>query len=359
MKVAILYPADDAPESEYSAQDIAGRDDIAHIQGVKESLERLGNQVMLVPMDFSSYDVLKAANIDLAFNLCDSGFLNKAQFEPHVASILDLLQIPYTGSDSVTLATTIDKTRVKKLLSYHHIPTARFQTFFRHTDRISKHLQFPLFVKPNQEHASIGIRSDNLVRNEAELRKKVREITMHYHQPALVEEYINGREIHTFLLGTNDSVDVLPLAEIEFLDFPADAPKIFTYEAKWDQDSEIYRKTPYVCPAKLGPEVRTRIIELAKHVYGALAIHDYGRVDFRIDPQGDPMVVDVNPNCDISPTDYIKLMLKEANLSYDQFIGRIVDSALERANVHGSIGGNPKISTTLRRTPKALDEGSA
>jgi D-alanine-D-alanine ligase len=354
MKIAILYPADDA-DAPYSPEDVSGRDDMSHIAGVADALKRLGHDVLLVSMDLEAIDRLSRERPDLAFNLCDSGFMNRAQFEPHVSSVLEMLRIPYTGSDYLTLATSIDKVRVKKVLALSGIPTARFQTFFRPSDRVSKHLRFPLFVKPSQEHASIGIRADCLVRTEQELRKKVREITLSYHQPALVEEYVPGREIHTLLLGSGASVEILPLTEIDFKQLDESTPRIFTYEAKWETDTDIYKKTPYVTPAPLPEALAEEIRDVAKRTYQAMGICDYGRIDFRLDVDSHPLVVDVNPNPDISASyEFIQDMLKQARMTYDQFIDRIVKSATRRAK-DGGMRSVPALTRTNHHATNGTD----
>lgn len=351
MNIAVLYPSEDEPDN-YQEKDLLGREGEEHITALVNALKALGHNPLLIPMNMQAIDSLREKNIDLAFNLCDSGFMNKAQLEPHVCSMLELLRIPYTGSDAITLATSIDKARCKKIMIYHNIPTANFQLFATGHEKISKALRFPCIVKPNHEHASIGIDSGSVVHDEEQLVKKVQFIIKEYGQPALVEEYIEGREVHSFLVGSGSSITILPFIEISFSKVPEGTPHIFTYDAKWNKESEIFSQTPYVCPARLDKAMEQKIRDIAVQTYQVMQVQDYGRVDFRIDDAGEVFVLEVNPNPYLAAEDYLGMILDVAGMTYARLVEMIIESAVKRSKQRN-------ISRIPAGSPSALNSKSA
>ena len=191
-------------------------------------------------------------------------------------------------------------------------------------------LRFPLMVKPAREDASHGISMDSVVRDESALRAQARKLIETYAQPALVEEYIPAREINVALLGGPRGVEVLPLSEIDYSGFAPDEPHLVTYAGKWIEGSRDWDLTKVVAARDLAPAQRARIEAVARGAFETLELRDYARVDLRLDERGEPFIIDVNPNPDISPTAGFHLAAERAGLSYPELVERVVHSALSR-----------------------------
>ena len=273
---------------------------------------------------------LKTDKPDLIFNLCEA-VGKEAIHEMHVAGIYELMQIPYTGSDPLTLGTSLNKVRVKEILLHHGLPTPRFQ-LVRSPIRITidQNLDFPLIVKPSREDASVGIDKSSIVSNLTELRRRVRYIIENFDQPALVEEYIDGRELNVGILGNRKPL-VLPISEIDMSTLPKDYPRIITYNAKWLKGTIEYEHTKGVCPALLPPALESRIKDLALTAFQILGCRDYARVDVRLSKDHHPFILEVNPNPDISDDAGFARSATAHGFSFDQLVGNIIECALERA----------------------------
>jgi D-alanine-D-alanine ligase len=193
-------------------------------------------------------------------------------------------------------------------------------------------LAFPLIVKPAREDASVGISSASVVRDEAALAERVKHVLEHYRQPALVEEYVEGREIYVSLLGrVGERPQIFPFFEIDFSDMPADRPKIVSFEGKWLEGSVEYKGTRPVRCEGLGPALKSRIAETALAAFEAIELRDYARMDIRLPADGTPYVIDVNPNCDLSDlAGGFSKAAKAGGLAYKDVILRLVDLALAR-----------------------------
>jgi D-alanine-D-alanine ligase len=185
-------------------------------------------------------------------------------------------------------------------------------------------------VKPLHEDGSLGISKESVVYEEPALRKRVEYIVRTYHQPALVEEFIDGRELNVSLFERNGEVEILPISEIDYSEFPIDVPRICGYEAKWVPESLEYQKSKPLCPAPLDPSLRRAVEEIATRVYTLFGCRDYGRVDFRVSPENRLHVIDVNPNPDISPQSGMSRALKARGMTYTEFVEGLLEKALER-----------------------------
>lgn len=272
---------------------------------------------------------LKEEQPDVIFNLCES-VGNVAIHEMHIAGIYDLMGIPYTGSDALTLGTALSKVRVKEILLYNGLPTPRFQLFksaVRMT--LDESMTFPMIVKPSREDASIGIEPGSVVYNLTELKKRVRHVIEQHDQPALVEEYIDGRELNVGILG-NRKPAVFPISEIDMTTLPKHLPRIITYNAKWMKGTDEYEHTKGVCPALLPPQLETEIKAMALAAYQLLGCRDYARVDFRLSKDHKPYILEVNPNPDISDEAGFARSSRAYGLKFEDLAAKIVESALER-----------------------------
>jgi len=207
----------------------------------------------------------------------------------------------------------------------------------RAKDAAGVDLPYPLFVKLAREDASVGIKDDNVVWDRRSLVKRVRAMLDEFQQPVLIERYVEGREVYVTLLG-NDRVSPLPFHEIDFSRMPPGRPKIVSYAAKWDENSPEYAGTTPVPVQAMPAGWRASIERTAIAAFRALELRDYGRVDFRVAEDGTPYVIDVNPNCDISPDAGVARAARAAGLTYPQLIGRICEIAWERyRNAHTSV----------------------
>lgn len=335
MNVTVLYNQDaDEPDEDPGH---AARADIEQVaEGIAAALERHDEveKVKLLPCwgrRFRFVRRLLDDPPDLVFNLCES-LVGDSRGELAIPAILDSLGIPYTGSSAVGLTLALHKPRTKAVLRGSGVP-APLGFMVRRIDELDRiDLPFPLIVKPAREDASVGISRRSVVHDRAELAAQVREIHEKLRQEALVERYVDGREIYVAMLG-NGTPDVLPFTEIDFSGMPPDRPRIVTYEAKWVPGSEEDRGTTPSIVAIQEPALELRLRETARDAFRALELQDYGRVDVRVGPDGTPYVIDVNPNCDLSNGAGFSRAAAAAGLSYDALIRRIVDVAQER--IHG------------------------
>ncbi|HTR82313.1 MAG TPA: ATP-grasp domain-containing protein [Bacteroidota bacterium] len=300
---------------------------------IQTALGELGYQTSIFNMSNNVeklLEFLKAEKPDLIFNLVES-LGDQSIHEMHVAGIYEILEIPYTGSPTVTLGTCLNKARTKEILSFHGIPTAKFIVCkqLNEIDPDDFALSFPLIVKPAKEDASVGIDNNSIVDSLTALKKRVRYIFQEYDQPAIVEEYIEGRELNVAIIGNGKPI-VLPISEIDFSGLPQGYPKIVTYDAKWLNGSVEFEGTKGVCPADLPAAVEARVKELALQAYQVMGCRDYARVDFRLAKNNKPYVLEVNPNPDISDDAGFIRSTTTYGYTFNETIGKIVEYALKR-----------------------------
>ncbi|MCZ7361222.1 MAG: GNAT family N-acetyltransferase [Candidatus Methanoperedens sp.] len=325
MKVAVLYNLPTEQSGLTEIENLAELEVLETVKAVKKALEGPGYEA--IPLRCST-DVLSALlKCDAVFNLAE-GFGNNLKAEPYVAGLLELTGLPYTGSPPDVLEISRNKYLTKILLEKEGISTPRFQ-IIKSVDQ-SLDLDFPVIVKPCLEDASAGITANSVAMNQDEFRKNVLNIIETYHQPVLIEEYIDGREINASILRIGPGTQVLPLSEIVFT-LPDDMPKIVTFEAKWKKDSFYYQNTIPKCPAELEPSLIKRIEMLALDACKALGVREYARVDLRI-RENEVFVLEVNPNPCINPdgSGFVR-SAGAAGLSYSQIVQMILNSAFENA----------------------------
>jgi len=267
---------------------------------------------------------------DVVFNLCES-LSGDARFEPLLPLLLERAGIAYTGSAPLTLGLALHKQKAKAMLQSAGVPTPD-AVCLAAPDVSAVTLPFPLIVKPSREDASTGITSRSVVHDRAELGRQVSAVITRYHQPALVERYIEGREIYVSMLGRRDGgIDLLPLHEIDFSEMPAGRPRIVSFAAKWEESSVEYRGTKPVQCTGLPEDVAARIATVARAAFAAMELRDYGRLDVRLAADGTPYVIDINPNCDLSEAaGGFARAGRAAGLGYDEVVRRIVDLAYQR-----------------------------
>ncbi len=321
---------------------------IDEMKAVQRALKPSGHEVNIVPVAIDILkliDHLKNNPPDMIFNLCESVDGDPTQ-EMNIAALFEILKVPYTGSRSLTLGIALNKSRVKEILSFYKIPTAAHYICsnankFKDNGFERVKGKFPLIVKPSREDASIGINNDSVVRDEVQLKKRIEYILEEHKQPALVEEFVEGREINVSVVGnyknSDDDLIVFPISEIDFTGLPEEYPKIVSYNSKWMYKTVEFEFTKAVCPAKnISPELEKKIQYYAKQVYKIVGASDYARVDFRV--KGDtPYVLELNPNPDIasdvdSDTGFTRSG-KAYGWTYEELIQNIIGFASERWGV--------------------------
>jgi len=266
----------------------------------------------------------------LVFNGCE-GFRKNARHEYAIAALLDMYGYRYTGSSPTALLVARNKSLTKKILAYHGIRVPAFAEFHE-GDKLVRpsELRFPLIVKPLLEDASIGIAQASVVEDDASLSQRVEFIHEKYHQAAIVEELVEGRELYVGLIG-NDDVEVLPLTEMTFGEPETAAEhRIATYKAKWDEEYRKRRKIKNVFAKGISEALTQRIGEICSTAFHALWLQDYGRVDVRVAHDDEVYVLEVNPNPFIAAEHEMAEAAAKSGLKYNAFIQRIVDEALAR-----------------------------
>jgi D-alanine-D-alanine ligase len=305
-------------------------------RAIAQALKQAGFAVDLVGLAgrevFEVLAKLRADKVELVFNLCES-MAGDPRNEPTFAGLLDLFEIPYTGADLPALAACLHKRRSKDILLGRGIPTPphRFYASVAELDDPAMDaLDYPWFLKLAHEDASVGITEENLVRTPAALRSRAKDMIAEFGQPVLAERYIEGREINVTLIGNGADLRVLPLHEIDFAKMPADRPRIVSYAAKWEETHVDYAGTKPVLLRDATPALVAKCEQVSRDAWDAHGLRDYARVDLRVDREGQPWVIDVNPNPDISPDAGVARAAAVAGMSYVDMIREMTAIAWKR-----------------------------
>ena len=294
------------------------------LQAIREAIASWGHEVVDLEATAELPSVLASTPLDIVFNIAE-GFKGRNR-ESQVPAMLELLDIPYTGSDPATLSIALDKALAKKIVRQAGIHTPNFQLMHTGKERLDKQFtSFPLIVKPVAEGSSKGVVSKSVCRSEAELREVVKEIVTKYQQPALIEEYIGGREFTVGLLGERRP-RVLPPMEIVFLD-KEDKTPIYSFQHKLDWNDRIR----YDAPAKIEPALLEKLRTAARSSFMALGCRDVARIDFRMDDKGRIYFIECNPLPGLTPgwSDLV-LIAQGAGMDYRGLIGEIMAPAIRR-----------------------------
>ena len=324
MKVVILHTRDAAgpPEDPVLGQLEAALTTLGH------SSRRLMVDADVQPLVAS----LQEDRPDLVFNMAEA-FAGKSALESNIAALMNLLDLRYTGSSPSGLIVAGDKTLTKKVLTFHGLRTAKFATVYRGAVDWAGDIDFPLIVKPPQEDASLGITGKSVVNNVQELLGKIAQMQTEFQQPALVEEFIDGREFYVGVLG-NANVKALQIIELDFSGFPADRPKIASYEAKWGDDGDEkgaeFAGTKSVFPTDVPEELATKMQTVAVEAFHALRLRDYARIDLRVTPEGEVYIIEVNPNCYLERSAEFSMAAEKAGLDHTALVERILELAIGR-----------------------------
>ncbi len=300
------------------------------IELIKHGIEATGHEYVFVEADENFAENIKKAKPDIVFNRAEG--LRGDSRESHVPAILEMLNIPYVGSNVLTTAICLNKAWTKKILLYHGISTPKFCVCqnLQEAEKINE--GFPYFLKPNEEGSSIGITEENLVHNKAQLHTRLRQMLREYQQPILVEQFIEGREFSTGLLGrAGEDPEALSILEIDFSKFP-EVGGVFGQRAKTVLDSLDH----YICPAQIPEKLKNTLERLSVDIWYALETKDFARIDFRMDSEGKLFFLEINPlpgmDFDTEENDlsFYPYMTMKSGYTYDELVCRLLESACSR-----------------------------
>jgi D-alanine-D-alanine ligase len=309
----------------YSEQDVAEFDSESTIDAIHKTIESLGYNVERIGNAKSLCKMLTAGKRwDMVFNIAEG--LGGRCRESYVPAILELYQIPYTFSDPLVCATTLDKAIAKQLVAQANLATAKYAVVENEKDLKNIKLTYPLFAKPLAEGTGKGIDGNSHIEDSKQLKKICVQLLKDYHQPVIVEEYLPGREFTTAILGSGADASVLGTMEIEMRS--KDEPAIYSYVNKEECESRIFYH-----PVTDSPYLKKAVEELALDCYKVLQCRDAGRVDIRCDGKGNPCFLEVNPLPGMHPSHSdLPMIATQEGMSYQKLIGAILDNAFKRAN---------------------------
>jgi D-alanine-D-alanine ligase len=300
------------------------------VELIKHGILATGHEYIFIEADENFVENLKALKPDLVFNRAE-GLRGESRESP-VPAILEMLGIPYVGSNVLTTAIGLNKAWAKKVLLYHGISTPKF--YVCRNDQEAEKISggFPYILKPNEEGSSMGITEENVVNSKTQLRIKLKRMIEEYQQPILIEQFIQGREFSTGLLGRpGQNPEVLSILEIEFSKFP-EVGGVFGQRAKTVLDSLDH----YICPAQIPKNLKKLLERLSIDIWYALDVKDFARIDFRMNDKEEFFFLEINPlpgmDFDTEENDlsFYPYMAMKSGYTYDELIRRILESACAR-----------------------------
>ena len=309
----------------------ASADVLAQVEAVERVLDELGHRRVRLPFtrDVNRFiQAIQGGSIEMVFNLCETVDEDPA-FSGHPAALLELLGIPFSGSPSMALMATTDKVMTKRLLDGTKIATPRYVMYDATEPFCANGLHYPVIVKPRFQDASIGIDQEAIFEDEKELRHALSDLFDRF-GALVVEEFIEGREFNVSLFGY-PSARVLPIAEIDFSEFPPGLHRIVGYSAKWDRASFEYHHTPRRFPQELPSSLLGALERTALRCFGLFMLRDYGRVDMRIDDRQRVYVLEVNANPCLSPDAGLAATAEKAGITYSHLVSSLLHFMIQRA----------------------------
>jgi len=341
LKVTILHeaweegPPEPEPEPVKTARSKTGKrlkkkNPMYDREEIFEALTKLGHAPSYHLLDGKNQSLIALARCgaDVVFNITES-YAGDDTMDKNIAAYLELLHIPYTGSGPQAHYLAQDKAIAKKIFDFHKIKTPNFATSYKGRTDHAHDIGFPLIVKPVSEDGSIGIDSGSVVESVKELMERIHYIDEEFDSPALIEEYIEGREIYASILG-NEDAEVLPLIELDLSKLPKGTPRIAGQDVKFDHETEAYRVTKSAPVDDLDEETTQHVRDTALAAYRALKLRDYGRIDMRVNKDGEVYVIEANPNPWLASAAEFTMAAKKAGYSYTDMIGKIVEMAKSR-----------------------------
>ncbi len=291
-------------------------------------------EVCPIEADEYAFEKLQALRPHLVFNIAERLF--GPNRESHIPTICEFLNIPYTGSDALTLGICLDKSRAKEILSYYHIPNPPFWTA-ESLDDLRENIPFPVIIKPLFEGSSKGIRNNSVVYSHEQFYARTAEVIQKYQQPVIIERFLQGREFTVGILGNWPNIEVLPIVEIDYSSLPSGANPIYSYEAKWVWDTPEKPLEIFHCPAKISSSLENKIHKIVINACKILRIKDWCRIDIRLDENDEPNILELNPLPGILPkpedNSCLPKAARAAGYSYDQLIQKVVEIAAARYRI--------------------------
>ena len=329
MKIALAYnlkKKDETKPADYFSE----FDSEETINAISCALKKRGHSVDLVDVEQSKlFSYFRKNRVDMVFNIAE-GKCGKFR-ESEIPAILDYLDIPYTGSNTFSLALALNKALTKKILKAENIPTPRFQVFVKGSEELDSSLRFPLIVKPNREGSAKGINASNVVNTKDALFMKIKEIQELYKQEVLVEEFIEGKELTVGILE-NGKVTILPILEIDFSTCEKSGEYFYSWRMKEFQGNTEFGLVPtFHCPARLDKDTEDLVKEIALKTHQAVGCCDISRTDIRLSKDSIPYVLEINPLPGLNPTESnFPIMAYAAGMKYEDIIEAILMNASER-----------------------------
>jgi D-alanine-D-alanine ligase len=298
---------------------------------VTTTLRQLGHEVRCMGV-LDSLTELRSAiadwEPDIVFNLLEE-FDGIVTYDQHVVAFLELMRQPYTGCNPRGLLLSRDKTLAKQLLAFHRIATPQFAVFRRGARvHVPRKLRFPLFVKSTVEDASLGIAQASVVEDAARLKERIAFVHDQIRSDALVEEYIEGRELYVGILG-NERLTRLPVWEMVFGSLPDSLPAIATRKVKWDKRYQAKYGITTHAATDLPPAVLATLDRLSRRIYRTLGLSGYARMDFRVNAQGQVYVLEANANPNLEAAEDFAESARAAGTSYGELLERLMDLGLK------------------------------
>lgn len=283
--------------------------------------------------DFLSASSSWKNNYDLVFNLCDEGYFNKPEFELHIPALLEINDMPYTGGTPQCLAYCYDKSLIRGIANELDIPVANaFVIKPEDTTFIDINISFPVIIKPNFGDSSYGITSDSVCANVEQLAQGVLRIRDQYgyELPILIEQFLSGKDISIGIIGNpNHEMHILPIIEEDYSELPDDFPKVCGYEAKWDPSSPYWKIRSV--DANLDASIEQYIQDCCMKLFERVGCRDYARFDWRLDANGTPRLLEINPNPGWCWDGHLAKMAKLDNINYADMLAKIIEAALQRS----------------------------
>lgn len=298
----------------------------ATIDIIAKAIESCGFKVERIGNASSLLEKIDSLAVDIVFNISEG--ISGRNRESQVPILLEMVGIPFVGADALTLSLTLDKIMAKKIFIAEKIPTPKFFEIKTPDELMNvDHCKFPLIVKPRFEGSSKGLSEDSRVNTKEELKKQIEYILNTYKQPALIEEFISGQEFTVAVVG-NEPPEVMPVVQIKIDGRLKLNDKFYTFARITSERLE------YICPAHINQDLKKRLTDLALKTYRAVECQDFGRIDFRVDNTDAPYVLEINPLPSLSTEDVFMVIAKTIGISYEEMIGKILNSALKRHNLN-------------------------
>jgi D-alanine-D-alanine ligase len=332
LRVALAYNSYKEAQHDAASDDSGSEHELRlMIRRMARTLRGLGHDVSVIHLagDLSSLQRrLDRLRPHVIFNQYDD-VVHGALYEMRFAAFIRLLGYPITGSPALALGLSRDKYMALSLMKGAGIPIPPDTTLLERVSDIKRHKwRFPLIVHPGQEHAGIGMARDSVVHTKKALGEKVREVIGAYRQPALVQRFLPGREFNVGILGGR-RLRVLPLAELDYSRLPAGIPPIMSYAAKWVETSVEFKRTRVVCPARVDPSLAELIGDTAVKAFRVIGGWGYGRVDIRLDEEGQPRVLEVNCNPCLDRGLGLARSAERAGIRYPELLHAVIRAAFE------------------------------